>query len=329
MRAMKVLDLFSGIGGFSLGLERAGMETIAFCEQDEYCQKVLKKHWPHIPIFDDVRELKATDLEWSMETFNEINIICGGFPCQDISIAGKKKGLKGERSGLWKEYKRLIEEVKPKYAIIENVANLRSNGLSAVIKDLWEIGYQCEWHIISASSVGAIHKRERIWIIAYPDSEQLWEQQGRRVWKERKNSLQLRVDGEKRTSNSCSDNAIPDSSSIGFDECSWKKRFIQADKEWDSEKVHAKGTQRKFELRKNGTILSERDIKDIRSAYSEQWGLVSRVHRVTNGLSKKMERDRKNRIKALGNAVVPQIPELIGKAIIDYENRRIGDEIFN
>ena len=140
---MKVLDIFSGIGGFSLGLERAGMETVAFCEIDPHCRKVLENHWPGAPMFTDVKEIKGKD-------FKDIDVICGGFPCQDISVAGLKKGIKGERSGLWKEFKRIIKEIKPRYALIENVANLRSNGLTEVIKDLWSVGYDCEWHIISA-----------------------------------------------------------------------------------------------------------------------------------------------------------------------------------
>ena len=169
---MMVLDLFSGIGGFSLGLERAGMETVAFCEIDKHCHKVLKKHWPKVPIVDDVSKLDGYTLQ---QALGRIDIICGGFPCTDISIAGKKKGLIDEhgnttRSGLWFEYKRLIGEIRPRYVIIENVANLRSNGLVTVLQDLWTLGYDAEWHIVSARSVGACHLRERIWIIAYPSN---------------------------------------------------------------------------------------------------------------------------------------------------------------
>ena len=150
---MKVLDIFSGIGGFSLGLERAGMETVAFCENDTQCQKILNKHWPDVPVYDDVRDLHyergVLPCEEGFMT-TDIDVVCGGFPCQDISIAGQKRGLKGERSGLWTEFKRIIKEVKPRYALIENVANLRNMGLAEVMKDLWSIGYACEWHIIKA-----------------------------------------------------------------------------------------------------------------------------------------------------------------------------------
>ncbi|MCE3232478.1 MAG: (cytosine-5-)-methyltransferase [Rickettsiaceae bacterium] len=165
-KPLKVLDIFSGIGGFSLGLERAGMETVAFCEIEPFCQSIIEKHWPKTRIFTDVKILNKELLSRSGVT--GINVIAGGFPCQDISCAGKQRGIEGERSGLWKEYKRLINELRPDYAIIENVANLRSRGLATVLQDLWEIGYDVQWHCIPASSVGAPHRRDRIWIIAYP-----------------------------------------------------------------------------------------------------------------------------------------------------------------
>ena len=164
---MKVLDLFSGIGGFSLGLERAGMTTVAFCEIEEYPRKVLAKHWPDVLIYKDIRELDGIQYKGT------VDLICGGFPCQDISLAGKGEGIRdGTRSGLWAEYKRLIDEVKPSYAIIENVANLRSKGLVTVLQDLWESGYDAEWYIIPAGGLGFPHLRERIWIVAYPHSSQ-------------------------------------------------------------------------------------------------------------------------------------------------------------
>jgi len=161
---LKVLDIFSGIGGFSLGLEKAGMQTVAFCEINSFCQGVLKKHWPSVPLFSDVSSLTAENFA----TLPKIDVIAGGFPCQDISCAGKQIGISGKRSGLWKEFRRLINDIKPKYAIIENVANLRSTGLISVLQDLWAIGYDAEWHCIPASAFGAPHRRDRIWIIAYP-----------------------------------------------------------------------------------------------------------------------------------------------------------------
>lgn len=158
------LDLFSGIGGFALGLEEAGIETKAFCEIDSYASKVLRKRFPTVPIHKDVKNLHIQK--------KEFDFICGGFPCQDISISGKGEGLEGERSGLWSEFKRLILEGEPDFVIIENVAALRSRGLVTVLKDLWEVGYDAEWHIIPASALGYPHQRERLWIVAYPHSAQ-------------------------------------------------------------------------------------------------------------------------------------------------------------
>lgn len=143
------------------------MITVAFCEYDKKAQLVLKKHWLDVPIFDDVKELTYEKLKEAGIT--EIDVIAGGFPCTDISTAGKGAGITGTQSGLWKEMARLIGEIRPKYTIIENVAALRGRGLSTVLGDLTEIGFSCEWHCISASAIGAPHQRDRIWIIAYPD----------------------------------------------------------------------------------------------------------------------------------------------------------------
>jgi len=192
---LKVLDLFSGIGGFSLGLERTGgFETIAFCEIDKYCQKVLRKHWPDVPIFNDVTKLCRRVYDCEPETedgevfcprcktefgdcacigtdqfIDEIgtpDVICGGFPCQDISLIGKGGGLKASRSGLWFEYLRIIGELFPTWVVIENVSALLNRGLPTILYGLHEIGYDAQWHVIPASAIGAPHRRERVWIIA-------------------------------------------------------------------------------------------------------------------------------------------------------------------
>ena len=232
---MKVLDLFSGIGGFSLGLERAGMETVAFCEIEDYPRKVLAKHWPNVKIHKDIRAIGKKD-------FNDASVVCGGFPCQDISVSGLQKGLAGEKSGLWSEYKRVIKEGEFNYAIIENVANLRSNGLAVVLKDLWEIGYDAQWHIIPSQAVGSEHERERIWIIAYPNSAQC-----------------------------------------------------------------------------KGGCLSSRIQQEITNIGNIRWGKDKPgVERTLNGIPSQMDR-----LKCLGNAVVPQIPEIIGRAIMEMENDKL------
>lgn len=167
---MRVLDLFSGIGGFSLGLERAGMETVAFCEIEEFPRKVLQKHWPEVPIYDDVRQLTAERLR--ADGITPIDLVCGGFPCQDISTCGKQAGIKeGTRSGLWSECARLLREVRPNYAIFENVTALLSGDegrwFQRILWDISKVGYDAEWHCIPASELGAHHHRDRVWIIAY------------------------------------------------------------------------------------------------------------------------------------------------------------------
>lgn len=174
---LKVLDLFAGIGGFTLGLEKTGLyETVAFCEWDKSCQEVLKKHWPDVYCYSDIKDLTYPggylySEECSIAGLVDVDIITGGFPCQDISYAGKGAGIEGERSGHWKHYWRLINEIEPKGVIIENVSALRTRGLDVVLQDLDEIGYDAEWHCIPASYCSAPHSRDRIWVLAYSRSQ--------------------------------------------------------------------------------------------------------------------------------------------------------------
>jgi DNA (cytosine-5)-methyltransferase 1 len=180
-RAVNVLDLFSGIGGFSLGLERAGMRTAAFCEIEPYCRAVLAKHWPNVPCYEDIRDLSGQRL-WDDGNTVSIQVICGGFPCQDISEANTAwRGLDGDRSGLWSEYARIIGDLLPGYVIVENVAALLGRGLGRVLGDLAALGYDAEWHCIPASAVGAPHERDRLWIIAHPHASKRWPLIGARI----------------------------------------------------------------------------------------------------------------------------------------------------
>jgi len=177
LNKLKVLDLFSGIGMFSYGLHKTTLyETVAFCEWDKTCQEVLRKNFKGVPIYNDISKLEWHDgylysEDTSVASFTDVDVICGGFPCQDISYAGKGAGIEGERSGHWKHYWRLIDEIKPKAAIIENVSALRRRGLGVVLSDLNQIGYDAEWHCITASSLNACHQRDRIWILAYRRGE--------------------------------------------------------------------------------------------------------------------------------------------------------------
>lgn len=160
---MKVLDLFSGIGGFSLGLERAGMETVAFCEVDPFCQKVLQKHWQNVPILEDV----------TTHGFNKpVDLVTAGFPCQDISFAGKGAGLSGERSGLFWHILRTVRMVGQPKLLLENVAALLNRGMGEVLGALAAIGYDAEWNCIPAAEVGLPHIRNRLFIVAsHSDSQ--------------------------------------------------------------------------------------------------------------------------------------------------------------
>lgn len=169
---LKVLDLFSGIGGFSLGLEQTGgFETVAFCEIDPFPRRVIEKHWPGVHCYEDVRKLDADTLR--RDGIEQVDVITGGFPCQDLSEAGKRKGIRAERSGLWGQITRLASELRPKFIIVENVSNLLAGPsgqpgawFGTVLGDLAEIGYDAEWHSIPASAVGAPQPRDRVWIIA-------------------------------------------------------------------------------------------------------------------------------------------------------------------
>ena len=167
---LTVGSLFAGIGGFDLGLERAGMRVRWQVEIDPYCQRVLAKHWPDVTRYGDIRVV-----DWS--TVEPVDLLCGGFPCQDISLAGKGAGLTGERSGLWFEYAKAIEVLRPSYVLIENVSALRSRGLDQVLGSLAALGYDAEWHCIPACAVGAPHRRDRVWVVAYA-SRQLFNRSG-------------------------------------------------------------------------------------------------------------------------------------------------------
>lgn len=151
-------SLFAGIGGIDLGFERAGLQCKWQVEIDPFARKVLEKHWPGVPKHDDVRTFKPT----------LVDVVCGGFPCQDISNAGKRAGIDGNRSGLWSEYIRIVREVRPRFVVVENVGALLVRGIGRVLGDLAESGYDAEWDVLRASRFGAAHRRERVFIVAYP-----------------------------------------------------------------------------------------------------------------------------------------------------------------
>ena len=271
---MKVLDLFSGIGGFSLGLERAGMETVAFCEFDKHAQKVLKKHWPDVTIYDDVRTLDGKQFRGS------VDVVCGGFPCQDLSVAGKKAGFDGARSSLYREMLRIIGECMPRYAIFENVTGLLTGEsgkwFGQFLYDLAEIGFNAEWHCIPASELGAHHHRDRVWIIAYPKELQRNGKQGDGNNKESQISKPRSCSGEEVSTNA------------NMQRCEGFAKI-------------AHNIKQQVELMRSAEITRERFHLSEPPLYRADDGPSGRSHR----------------LKQLGNAVVPQIPEAIGRAIME------------
>ena len=160
---LRLLDTFSGIGGFSYAAEHlvGGFRTVQFVEREPYCQAILRKHWPAVPIHDDITTFQPEP--------GSADVICGGFPCQDISLAGDQAGIKeGTRSGLFYELMRIIRVVRPRFVVLENVSAITSGGLDIVLGEMAAIGYDTEWACIQAADVGACHWRDRWWCVAFP-----------------------------------------------------------------------------------------------------------------------------------------------------------------
>jgi DNA (cytosine-5)-methyltransferase 1 len=294
---VKVLDLFSGIGGFSLGLERAGMTTVAFCEVDPFCRRVLAKHWPEVPCYDDVRTLTGERLAADGIS---VDVICGGFPCQDISVAGNGAGLAGERSGLWRDYARLIGEIRPRFVVVENVAALLFRGLGDVLGDLAALGYDAEWHCIPAAAVGAPHRRDRLWIVGYPHYE------GQPAGAKHDEASELpgvvadtehgRLEIGRRVEDVGEDH---DTNGI-------LGTFGQGGGIKTRPLVYANSPSVEGCQLPLGIIAEHAEF-----GRASWWEVEPDVGRVADGVPSRVDR-----IRGLGNAVVPQIPELIGRAIM-------------
>jgi DNA (cytosine-5)-methyltransferase 1 len=307
---MRVLDLFSGIGGFSLGLERAGMRTVAFCEIDPYCRRVLAKHWPAIPIYDDVRKLTAERLRADGIA---VDLICGGFPCQDISTAGKGAGLAGGRSGLWFEFARLIGDVRPRVVIVENVAALLVRGLDRVLADLAALGFDAEWHCIPASAVGAPHRRDRVWIVAYAEYDGF---NGAKI----RSSARTSEKDWRMLEPQGRDNAPAFMANANGDaRVAWRP----GDAQQGEGRRHAdRGGKREDVADANGAGLAQRQKHQLlgqrQTIERSDWWLVEPdVGRVAHGIPARVDR-----LRALGNAVIPQVVEMIGRAIMATEEIR-------
>jgi DNA (cytosine-5)-methyltransferase 1 len=254
-------SLFSGIGGLELGLERAGLGPVIWqAESDPYARKVLAKHWPGVKVYEDVREID--------ERAERPDIICGGFPCQDISSAGAKVGIGGARSGLWAEYARIVRTLRPRYVVVENVSALLARGLGQVLGDLASSGYDAEWDCVPASAVGAPHQRDRVWIVGYPNR---------------------------------------DRESVGpVDAEASRLPGVVADAALEPEREPADEAHAFAGSRKARPVIGR----------GGWWAVEPQVGRVADGVPSRVDR-----LKGLGNAVVPQIPEMIGHAILSSLHR--------
>ena len=332
---MRMLDLFSGIGGFALAAEtvwRDELDLVAFCEIDPYCHKVLNKNFPQVPIHEDIKILDGT-------AFKDIDLLTGGFPCQDISVAGRGEGLSGDRSYLWFEMLRIIRDVRPRYALVENVPMLTSRGGTRVLADLAEIGYNAEWTIISARDVGARHLRKRIWIVAYPESKR---GKRRKTGKQRLNSQR-----KQRISGRNSTGEVPNTDSgrlerssqkqgragnaVGSNREAREREVSNSDihgEEWDKSKdrkrrgsvqVHTKvsNTDSQRLQRSEETGDTQEEGKEPQDQFLTRlsrgetyWETEPNIRRVANGVPSRVDR-----IKGLGNAIVPQVATVIMQKI--------------
>ncbi len=312
MTGLRHLDLFSGIGGFAYGLEKTGhYKTVAFCEQESFCQRVLKKHWPGTPVYNDVREVTKSRLV--SDGIGDIDIITAGWPCQDMSIAGNKAGLHADRSGLWFEIPRILGELRPKYALMENVSALlsgdRGGWFGRVLGDLAEIGYDTEWHCIPASELGAYHHRDRVWLICYTEYPRQHGSQNHEGHHKGDDRYQEGQDAPVQSQRSNPVRKCPRCHKELTGVRCWCNKLLS---DTESQRVQGQRTCREQVSQTHaGQIISLRHRERCRPAY---WGAQSKLDRVVNGLP-----DRVDRVKALGNAIVPQVAECLAYDIWDYE----------
>tara|TARA_A100001015_G_scaffold271461_1_gene325081 strand:- start:871 stop:1776 length:906 start_codon:yes stop_codon:yes gene_type:complete len=297
MARNNVLDLFSGIGGFSLGLESTGFfKTICFVEKDKFCQKVLQKNFPNIPIEDEVRNVKGKKYE--------AEVVTGGFPCQPFSVAGKRKGTDDDRY-LWDETIRIVSEQKPKWFIGENVEGIINiqNGMvfRQIHDDLESEGFEVQSLVIPASGVGAWHQRKRVWIIANSNNNGSYRQKRNETKSSSNKSKEwLFVGNNKDVSNS--------------------KR-----NEYQHSTIRKSGTNKiwgfysKKEKQATHDVRSKTTRCDGVFGTQNWWQTQSRICGVPHGVSYELDKDRSNRIKSLGNSIVPQIAREIGLAIMEAE----------
>jgi DNA (cytosine-5)-methyltransferase 1 len=284
-------SLFAGIGGIDLGLERAGMRCSWQVEIDDYATRVLTKHWPDVPKYRDVRGVGAHNLA-------PVDVLAGGFPCQDISNAGKRAGITGERSGLWSEFARLIRELRPRYVLVENVTALLVRGMGTVLGDLAAIGYDAEWQCLPAAAVGAPHRRDRVWIVAYASSTGtgLEAYRSGRQGRQPADALESALLRQKDRAY-CSEGYYTNSTDVA-----------------DATSERLAQRQSIYRNTRKQLAAFERNCRTGAGI----WSTEPDVGRVAHGVSHRMDR-----LRGLGNAVVPQVAEFVGLCIqAHHQNTR-------
>ncbi len=325
---LRLLDTFSGIGGFSYAAERlvGGCQTVAFVEREPFCQSILRKHWSDVPIYDDIT------------TFNpepsSADGVCGGFPCQDISTAGKQAGIKeGTRSGLFYELMRVIRLVGPRYVVLENVAAIVSNGLDTVLGELAEAGFDAEWACIPASAVGACHQRDRWWCVAYAKGS------GARQYQ---SHARGQGDGESLFGDRTSDEKVPSAAYASSGRCKQQGgpgsiaiKDAEVWPHWYGSTHEVVNGNSRDAPHPHHQRQQERQPAAIASGTGwTGWGDAPRrlnpnwrsylsepvLCRGDDGLS-----GRVDRLKALGNAVVPQVAAIPLARVLELERVRATD----
>jgi DNA (cytosine-5)-methyltransferase 1 len=300
-------SLFSGIGGIDLGLERAGMRCAFQVELDSFARLVLQKHWPAVPRFDDVREVGAHNLP-------EVDLLCGGFPCQDISNAGKRAGIEGARSGLWKEFARIIRELRPRFVLVENVAALRARGLGRVLGDLAALGFDAEWDCIPAASLGAPHLRDRLFLVAYSNGCPLRKESEPEP--RRPGTPVVRANGSARSVAHADRERFqkqrrPQPIGSALTPAQRRSEALA-----DTDRG---GCSRTRSLSEGQSVTWENGCRIFGEApqCSDWWIVEPPVGRVAHGF-----RSRVDQLRCLGNAVVPQVAEHVGRRILAFDSGR-------
>ena len=291
------LDLFSGIGGFALGLSMTGgFKTTGFCEIDPFCQKVLKKHWPDVPIYEDVRNFHHD---------GTVDIITGGYPCQPFSVAGQRKGEKDDRH-LWPEMFNCIKKYRPSWVIGENVAGHINMGLDSVLSDLESEGYGTRVFVIPACAVDAKHRRNRVWIVGHSQHNgSLTSKKTRRLLDKSEKSRGQKPERESKRASSAPDNVANNDGGRCKGACTGTKKHDATICREDV--ADTNNTGREEQRRAQPTQEAHKAAE-----CGSQWSIEPDVGRVANGVP-----NRVDRLRALGNAVVPQIPYVLGTAILE------------